>query len=514
MPNLAARPLARLRASTRSQWWAGFLIFTTLSGLWALATPLFGSPDEPAHVIRAASVARGELIGRDPHDEKMEGARIVDVPLVFATAHDVGCYAFKRAVTADCLSFSGPSHDGPVMTQAGKHPPAYYAVVGFLSLARPSVAGVYAMRLASILLTAALLASATVTLGRLPSPRLAALGFMVAVTPMVLFADATVNPSGPEIAAGVSLWVCGLALVRATAGRPDLRLVNRVGVAASVLVLTRQLSPMWLALIGLSLLVSAHRGVLRALARSVAARVWACIILVLVIAQGLWLLIVKPLEPTHTMHLSQSEVVRGTLGRTAPLYHEMIGYFGWLDTPSPFLVLVIWTGAIGVLLALGIALASRRLLLVLAALVLLTIAIPVVAEVAQARTAGFFWQGRYTLPLAVGIPIVAAVAIGESSARRMLDASRLVPVMGGALVLAHVLAFGQTLRRYTVGYDGRVQFWIDPSWSPPIPPSVLLVAFAVATLGYGIWLLARSDDDHREEIADSRVSSSGAPALP
>ncbi len=47
------------------RWWTSFAIFATLGLAWVIATPLFAAPDEPAHVVRAASVGRGELLGRD-----------------------------------------------------------------------------------------------------------------------------------------------------------------------------------------------------------------------------------------------------------------------------------------------------------------------------------------------------------------------------------------------------------------------------------------------------------------
>ncbi len=49
---------------------AFFVVTWLLGGLWALATPVMGVPDEPAHVIKAASLVRGQLDrvvrGRDP----------------------------------------------------------------------------------------------------------------------------------------------------------------------------------------------------------------------------------------------------------------------------------------------------------------------------------------------------------------------------------------------------------------------------------------------------------------
>ena len=99
-PSLRSR-IAAARVGRRS-WWASFALFSLLGLLWATALPLFGSPDEPAHVTRAVSVARGEWIGKQIPG-LTGGWRRVDVPQVVVSGNDVGCFAFKNAVTAACL---------------------------------------------------------------------------------------------------------------------------------------------------------------------------------------------------------------------------------------------------------------------------------------------------------------------------------------------------------------------------------------------------------------------------
>ena len=50
----------------RKTWLTGIVAFVGLAILsvsWAVATPLSASPDEPAHIVKAAAVVRGELIG-------------------------------------------------------------------------------------------------------------------------------------------------------------------------------------------------------------------------------------------------------------------------------------------------------------------------------------------------------------------------------------------------------------------------------------------------------------------
>jgi hypothetical protein len=40
-----------------------------------------------------------------------------------------------------------------------------------------------------------------------------------------------------------------------------------------------------------------------------------------------------------------------------------------------------------------------------------------------------------------------------------------------------------------VGYDGPIQFWRDPDWSPLLPAWVLVPTFALALAALLLWLL-------------------------
>ncbi len=112
----------------RRERWVSFLLFAALGAGWAIALPLFGSPDEPAHTIRAASVARGEAIG-EQIPGKDGGWRRVSVPEVMESANNVGCYAFRSDLSAACLSYEGSDRETKVDTTAGTYFPAYYWVV-------------------------------------------------------------------------------------------------------------------------------------------------------------------------------------------------------------------------------------------------------------------------------------------------------------------------------------------------------------------------------------------------
>jgi hypothetical protein len=58
---------------------------------------------------------------------------------------------------------------------------------------------------------------------------------------------------------------------------------------------------------------------------------------------------------------------------------------------------------------------------------------------------GYFWQGRYTLPLAVGVPLVAAAGSRARLGRRSLA------LLLAVLAVCHLVGYVITLGRYTVG---------------------------------------------------------------
>jgi len=162
---------------------------------------------------------------------------------------------------------------------------------------------------------------------------------------------------------------------------------------------------------------------------------------------------------------------------------------------APSLGISPWVAGFVVLVA--VAWANRRRVALLLALLAATIAVPVVAESTGYRHVGTMWQGRYILPLAVGIPILAAVALAATERGRRLATPRLLWTLGIFVGVAHVLAYAQNLRRYTVGYYSELQYWKDPRWSPPVSSLLITIAYAVAVVAFVAWLLAGASAEER-----------------
>jgi Predicted membrane protein (DUF2142) len=490
--------VSSLRSKPRGRFLVTFALVAALTGLWALGTPLFANADEPAHVVRAASVARGELVGKTPHSKLLKGYTLVKLPAIYdaAGAH-LNCFARKANRDASCHRFTGSeSKTKEVLTEAGHHPPAYYAVVGGISRLWPRAPGaVYLMRFVTVLVTALFVAFAVGALSRMASPRVALVGLAVALTPMVLSFGSAVNPTAPETAAAIATWACGLVVVsELRAGKePDRGVVIQLGVAASALVLARQISMFWLTFIALILAALLGRDALRRLWRSTSARIWAAVVAACVAAQLLWIVLADGLdlsvpigfEPT----LSNTDLVRETVGRAGGFYLEMLGNVGWLDTTLPGLTYLLLTVALGALVLLAVAVGTRPYVIAMLVAMAITVVTPIALEAWQYRTYGLYWQGRYTLPIAVGVPLLAVFALQSGTGRRVLLHGWFVPALAGMLVVAHVLAFYQALRRWSVGANGPVFYWLHPDWTSVVPQFLLIAAYSVVFVAFVVWLL-------------------------
>ena len=163
------------------------------------------------------------------------------------------------------------------------------------------------------------------------------------------------------------------------------------------------------------------------------------------------------------------------------------------------MTLILWTVAVGLLVLLALGLTSRRFAFLVAATLAVAILAQALLEAIEAREFGFGWQGRYTLPFAVGLPILAGYALARER-RTLPEPRRLAAVLAGMFVIGHFLAFAQNLRRYAVGARGSLFFWRGAEWSPPLPSSFLLVAYFLVLVVLAFWLWSSAaDPDRRPE---------------
>ncbi|HMG42839.1 MAG TPA: DUF2142 domain-containing protein [Acidimicrobiales bacterium] len=511
----------------RRLWWRIVGLLVLAGSAWALALPAMTGPDEAANAIRAAAVARGQWTG-EALPETVDGEAWwgnvmveVEVPASFAVAEQIAaCYkgvpreqlvdVEPRPRTNDCPELTSASEEVTATTYEYRGQPFLYLLTGLPTLLAVNEVGLLGMRLVGLGLCAALLASAFVSPLRLAArTRLPVLlGGLVALSPMVLHLASTQNAAGLEIAASLCLWAAGLALV-AGPGVPDGRLVHRVGAAATVLVLTRGLSPGFAALTLLVLLLVARPGRVPELLGRTDVRAWLGGVAAATAVTGAWLVHIHeafPLPPTEPTGLATA------WGRVPVWVQGMIAELGSTDVIPPMALHWAWGAAAAVVLAVAVALGSRRHARLAVGLVVAGLAIPIAGEGFGVPQTGFWWQGRYVLPCIVGALLLAPAGIrsgddgegdGGDGARRSSLLRPATAVVLGVFVIGHVWAFAYALRHYTVGHDGPanpVSFLFDPVWSPPLPPALLLVAFtaAVTLLARLLW---RSADPAPEPAA-------------
>jgi hypothetical protein len=326
-------------------------------------------------------------------------------------------------------------------------------------------------------------------------------GILLGLTPMVVYLGGVVNPNGPEVCVAICAWVSGLVVVLEQAESPPRGLVVIFTVSTAALALTRGLSPLWVVLILLVLGSLAGRRRALALLRMRPLQISLGIIAVSGFAAVAWIVGAHsnslaqngPMLPAHESAL---DTLFNVFGATGSWIQQMIGIFGFLDTPAPFATFLIWYVVIGFLVLLALSSTGRRGTIVLLGLLAIVIFLPVVIADHEVHRFGMVWQGRYILPMAVGIPIVSAALIdGTGAIDRFRVRISVIFCLG--IGVADFAAFLTSQRRYASGLPGP----IDPAhgtWGPPLGNYLMTLWSLVTTallVGAVAFAVIRSESD-------------------
>jgi hypothetical protein len=481
----------------RKTWLAGLVAFLGLSILsvsWAVATPLSSSPDEPAHIVKAAAVVRGELIG-DPTNRP--GFTSVTVPSSVGNAWGWTCPAYHPQTTADCQAIHGDSTLRSVVTSAGLYNPTYYALVGWPSLLLHTPhAAVFAMRIVSGILCSFFFAVAFTALMLLRRTFFAGIAFLAIATPTTLFLSGAVNPNALEVATGSALLSLLLLLV---AGPPLRRIgpaLTLVAISGFLLANLRGLSPLWMALIAAIALLAASRGRIRALFSTRVAWVTLGVLAVGAASGTGWTIKTDSLGQMGSFQGAGTSPLQAFVTMLLDRSPDpgMIGLFGWLDTPAPAAVYAIWSFLVLAVVLTAVIVARGRML----GAVLLSVAgfflLPAIVQAASVQSSGYIWQGRYSLLAYASVLIVSAFAIASSELPLTAGVNALVTravlTLGGLATVGQAFAFASTLKRYAVGESASwAAFILHPRWQAPGSDLAWILASLVgAALIVFVWL--------------------------
>ena len=480
---------------------------------WMLLMPPGSGPDEPGHLVRAGAVVRGDL-GNENYYPLPDRYQVAEP----------GCYAFQPMVPVTCAAT--PAHSGATLdlpTNAGPYPIWGHGAFGVTTLL-PVLDPVWSARLGGVLFATLLVGCSLARAAT--SGRLTAAGLLLGLTPMAWSTFGTVNPSSMVIAGAVALWI-GLLVV----GDESLPLVLGAGwltaVGWAALVLPRRDGLVWACITLVIALAATHRTTAswwRTLSRgqqvviagsTLVTIAWGALsdsrstqmvvlapLLVAAVDSWRWWWH-RPAQTTATRYGSGAVLALAALVATYVLIGtrpggwntglaidivmqtdenlvEAIGVLGWLDTVVPVGVVYLWLIAIGMLVGAAL-LADVRDELIWAGVLAAAIAVTSwVLELVQGNVSGLYWQGRYSLPLLAGVPLLLARSLPVR--RDRLDVvGRTVGVM--ALVIINIAAWA-TARRFGVGTSGSLLPWRWDTPIQPVPPVLLLLAHA----GASVWI--------------------------
>ncbi|MGO4782157.1 DUF2142 domain-containing protein [Cryobacterium sp. W22_MBD10_FK3] len=454
--------------------------------LWALASPMMSVPDEDMHAIRASAVAHGQFASV-PWDQDPSLAR-AEVPRYVAHAHDLICYKFRPDISAGCVRpvQGNPTDIVVTGTSAGMNSPVYYAVVGLPTLVMDGTAALYAMRAMSAVLSAAALAVMIMQLMQLARFRWTMVATAVATTPMVLYLGGSINPNGVEVASAGALFAT-LVLTMSTPAPPRLlwERAALVVLSAGALLSTRSIALLWVLIIVGAALAFANSSVLAGLLRKPAtwAAMGACAVfggLTVAWYLGLATFVQRPIG---SVDVSPTIEFFTMLLRTFDFSDGLIGFFGWVDTPSPSFSVVVFSFGIVAVLVAALAWGSRRGKIAVSCLALVMVLVPAITHAVLVSSLGSIWQGRYMLAIMMCLLVASGLAIDDADLKPQSSAGlkRFVTILLVLLSIGHVFSFVSTLRRYMVTvYGGIEAMFTSPQWQPPLGWLVLTALFAAA----------------------------------
>jgi hypothetical protein len=468
---------------------------------FVVANPPWAAPDEAAQQVRAAAFARGQIgaSGRSPGPPGFDNAwyrsitRTVDLPGRLVPPLPIPCFAFRIATTAACQDADPAPASGTVAasTYLGTYPPLSGLVPGLaMQFAGTPRHALYLGRLAAAAMCVALVGLGTILfLGRSPRWRIA--GPALALTPMAVFITSTLSSSGLEVAGGYCT-ACALVAV----SRPGAPRVAWIGLASggAALVAARQLGPLYAVMLVAGAALAMGRGPALSVARRMPRWVPG-IVGAVALATLWWDVVVMPAPPGgHDL----GHDARLAYGDFPVVVKEMIGQFGWLDAAIPPAARLVWQVGVVLVVATALVVGTARARALLVGSVAAVTAVTWAEGAFLAHAVDSRVQGRWILPLAMAVPLLAVEIVDRSPAsvraRSILSAA--AAVVAGAAGYGHWRAFVANGHRYA---GPALAAWRPPlGWGPWL---VLAATGAVLLAAAGATAWATGADSGRYAMA-------------
>ena len=453
-------------------WLKFLLVVLPLPLIWSLANPMFASPDEPSHMIRAQGIIRGETVS--PY--KTDGL----------PADQIDCMRFQWDVTANCMNLNWEPRGQIQASTTDNYPPLFHVIAGIPSVVFKGLLGAFVMRIWLVLICSSLFAWSGTLLWARHGHYWTLGGLVTAITPLTVFVSSTVNPSGLSTALASSIWASGVNISRPTTGTSNV--ANRATFVTSLVLFpfVRRDSVWWEILIFLLIATTLSRSKFSELKKD--REILGTLLLAAASMALVWFRWSG--DATGSFVANGAEHNGGSiaagLGSLTEKMYEMIGWFGWLDSPMTGASFVILMCLLSLVLLVG-TLGGER---VHARTAAVTFVVLLLCPVLIGAIRYPYVQGRYLLPLWVGCMLIVGLALAESDLPGVL-LKRLFKLSIGVMALIQFFAFAQNLRRYAVGRTGTWKYFDHANWHPPMMSNLValelaLVAIAISLVGVRI----------------------------
>jgi hypothetical protein len=309
-------------------------------------------------------------------------------------------------------------------------------------------------------------------------------GLLAAITPMVLFVSSIVNPSGLDTVASLAFAAAGLRIARRPARVPPWVWIA-FAVSGLLTVLTFQAGPAFLVTDLAVAAAVAGRGGLGELRRTQRRPVVA-VGLILLAAVVLWFVYARVSGASHSP-FGVAPFLRSLhegFDQLGPVLRDAIGNFGSLTVHLPAAARWLWWLLVLGLVGAAVWLGSLRERVLMALVVALALAFPVLAYAWVYRHSGFGMQGRQVLPVLALIPLLAGELVRRDRARRPSRAGPgVLPVAIGGIAILQGYAWWYDARD-VAGAPGALRFYAHATWSPPLGwiPWIVVAALGVLAL--------------------------------
>jgi len=304
-------------------------------------------------------------------------------------------------------------------------------------------------------------------------------GVLVAVTPVSVYSGSTPAPNGPEMFAGLALWSALVGLRRvAPTDLAARRLLVAAIVPTALLAAARTLGPVWLLLIAATILplVGPHKlwVLVRAWPRTTALTVGVG--LTATAGALAWTLMVGAQRIVGGYDRGLPDPFTSSLKLVPWWLLQSIAAFPDKVDPAPGPVY----GSAGLLLSLVLLLGLRQgtllLRLVTLGTVVVSLTVPTVLSAATYSALGPIWQGRYGLPYAMGIALVASIALDERPPPKRVPAALALSAWSILLFIEHLAGALHVLQRELV--DSPLSG--STSWLLPNPWLLVVLVLAAS----------------------------------